>query len=120
MLLNNNCVCPNGYTPLGLQCVQNNCNLDPFCTQCVNTSSTQQTCIQCNSQLKRVLDLNSHLCVCKSGYYDNKNGNCLPCGHGCLLCTTLVNCTACATLAQANGDGTCKCPASTFLAISSD
>lgn len=96
-----------------------NCTANPLCAVCVNVSTTQNLCIQCVTNLRRVLNPLTNQCDCVNGYF-NSAGQCLACGLGCQLCSSLTNCTSCATLAKPQGDGTCLCPQTTFLAISPD
>ncbi len=116
VLSKGDCLCLAGFTEAGLQCVMTNCSSNPLCAVCVNVSATQNMCIQCVSNLNRVLNPITSQCDCLNGYF-NLAGICTPCGKGCQLCSSLTNCTSCATLATPQGDGTCLCPSTTYLAV---
>jgi len=96
-----------------------NCSSNPLCAVCVSVSATQNVCIQCVANLHRVLNPITSQCECINGYF-SLGGVCTPCGQGCQLCSSLTNCTSCATLATPQGDGTCLCPQTTYLALTAD
>ena len=95
-----------------------NCLADPLCASCV-TLPTQTICVQCVAGLNRVLNPQTGQCLCANGFFP-QNGKCVPCGSGCILCTSLAVCSACATLAIPQTDGTCTCPPTTYLSTNTD
>lgn len=96
-----------------------NCSSNPLCAVCVNVSATQNVCIQCVTNLRRVLNPITNQCDCLNGYF-SLSGVCTACGKGCQLCSSLTNCSSCATLANPQGDGTCVCPQTTYLAVTAE
>jgi hypothetical protein len=111
------CNCKSGYFPNSAgQCVQSNCDADPFCSTCLTVLS-RSTCIQCIAATYRVLVMPQQKCYCQTGFYD-ANGICTPCGSGCSNCSTASVCSSCVVSASNNNDGTCTCPSGYFFTTS--
>lgn len=95
-------------------CVQSNCNADPFCSNC-QTVLSNSICIRCVASTNRVLVLPSQKCLCQQGFYD-LNGICTGCSSGCASCKNANTCDQCVVSATNNNDGSCKCPAGYYFA----
>jgi len=102
------CNCIPGFADNGLgNCVQSNCNADPYCSNC-QTVLTVSTCIKCIGSTNRVLVLPQQKCLCKTGFYE-LNGVCTSCPDGCANCTSATTCTSCVVSATPAANGTCNC-----------
>lgn len=79
---------------------------DYTCLTC--TSTTSNSCLSCEADNFRALNVNS--CPCLSGYIDQGAANCAPCWtymSGCDTCTSTTACTSCR--AGFSGTTTCSC-----------
>ena len=111
------CNCISGYARNSQgNCVQSNCTADINCETCLTVLGTS-TCIKCIAATFRTLVLPQSKCFCRTGYWDN-NGECTPCPSGCANCTSNSTCNQCVVSATSNGDGSCKCPDSTYFTTS--
>lgn len=97
-------------------CVQSNCNADPYCSNC-QTVLTSSICIRCVASTNRVLVLPSQKCLCQQGFFD-LNGICTACSAGCATCTNSTTCTQCVVSATNNKDGSCSCPVGYYFTVS--
>lgn len=92
------CVCQDGYfddnskTPTCKEC-------DAMCKTCVNQPSQ---CTSCMSELRF-----THMCICREGYREEGDGQCVPCPWICSRCTEF-ECTECRGN-RINLPG-CECP----------
>lgn len=89
-LVNNTCVCADGYYASGLTCPA--CSIE--CATCTNSSTT---CLSCNPALGTVLSGSS--CICPDKYYKNTTIlACLPCHYSCSTCLSsdsILDCRTC-------------------------
>lgn len=95
------------------QCVQSNCDADPYCSNC-QTVLGKSICINCIAATNRVLVLPQQECLCKTGFFE-KSGICTTCSSGCMSCTSATSCKQCVVSATNNNDGTCSCPNGYFF-----
>lgn len=111
------CNCVPGFSQnANGDCVQTNCNADPYCSTCQMVLSSS-ICIGCISSSNRIL-ASSQKCVCKMGFYD-LNGICTACSSGCASCSSSTSCTVCVASATTNNDGTCTCPGGYYFTTTS-
>jgi proprotein convertase subtilisin/kexin type 5 len=108
------CICASGYflNPNG-SCLQTNCRSDPFCEECSN--SAVSICLKCKPSLNRVLNTNSYICECASGFYQNSTLNqCVACPNACATCTSSLSCPTCVVGAFKSAN-TCACLSGLFF-----
>ncbi|KAL4468968.1 hypothetical protein ABPG73_019736 [Tetrahymena malaccensis] len=79
----NQCLCQDGYIEYNPK--QDSCKIicHPSCQSC--NGKTDNQCTQCDSSKNRVLTA-SNTCICKDGFYQDSNGNCLQCNIQCKTC----------------------------------
>lgn len=119
VLSGSDCNCSPGHIEAGAICVISNCPTNPLCFDCQLTTGGMTICTKCVPNLNRVLNSTLNQCVCQKSFFD-WNGVCKKCGLGCQTCSSQAICSACATLASPNPDGSCSCPPKTYLSVSPD
>ncbi|CAD8117276.1 unnamed protein product [Paramecium primaurelia] len=84
-LVDNKCICKQGYYRDNVDCFQ--CQFP--CGICIS----QKICTQC-SQIQHII-LENDSCVCQQGYYLSNQNQCLECNFRCKSCNSQVECTKC-------------------------
>ena len=61
------------------------------------SSSSNNSCLNCNTSLLRIYNSTSSSCPCDPGYYDSGSAQCEICSLPCLTCNgaSILNCTSC-------------------------
>lgn len=118
ILYNSACICePGYYDPIVSSPNSTNytCQLcHHSCQRCQNGLS----CSSCDSLNFRVRNVNTGLCKCIDGYYDdNVNELCLACSFDCLTCADGTSCLTCPSqryLDTINAPYRCLCSSSYY------
>ncbi|CAK90284.1 unnamed protein product (macronuclear) [Paramecium tetraurelia] len=103
----NQCDCDKGYYDTG----QEKCTVcDSSCINCIHNSIT---CTECDSTQSKILDSQTHKCVCETGSTEI-NGICQKCDITCKTCVSSPTfCTSCGLL-RALKNNKCQCIDGTY------